>query len=113
MATAGLTADQTRRFHEEGYLCLENVLDGAALDPLIAEFASVIDRESRQLRALGKIDSLFEEHDFQTRLAKLSEQSPKAFQAVFHTIHTGPAIFDLIRNPRLLDIEESLVGPEI
>src|SRR6476660_7949069 len=113
MAMAGLTADRLQTFHEQGYLCLENLLDAADLDPLIAEFNGIVDRESRTLLAQGAIDSRFDECDFETRLAEISRQSPKAFQALFHRMHTGPAIFNLIRNPKLLDIAVSLFGPEI
>ena len=35
------------------------------------------------------------------------------FQKLFSGAHTGPALFDLLINPKLLDIAESLVGPEI
>jgi phytanoyl-CoA hydroxylase len=110
---AGLTVAQVQTFHEQGYLCLEHVLDAADLNPLIGEFRAIIDRESRKLLEQGKIDSLYEECGLETRLAKISAQSPDAFQALFFTMHTGPAMFDLIRNPKLLGIAASLVGPEI
>lgn len=115
MADSGcpLTATQIQTFHDQGYLCLEHVLDAADLDPLSAELMATIDRASRTLLAHGKIDRLFEECGFDTRLAKITNQSPGAFRAIFHRQHTGPAMFGLVRNPKLLDIAASLVGPEV
>jgi len=108
-----LTGDQIHSFHEQGYLCLEQVLAAADLEPLIAEFTAIVDREARTLRAQGLIDSLFEECGFDTRLAKITKQSPAAFRTLFFRMHTGPAMFELIRNPKLLDLAASLVGPEL
>ena len=39
-----------------------------------------------------------------TLWARSTEDSP---------MHTGPAVFDLITHPRLLDVVEQLIGPEI
>jgi phytanoyl-CoA hydroxylase len=108
-----LTTEQIQTFHDQGYLCLEHVLSAADLDPLIAEFTTIIDRTARTLFDEGKIDSLYEECGFDTRMAKITEQSPGVFRVLFFKIHTGPAMFDLIRNPKLLDVAASLVGPEI
>ena len=108
-----LTTEQIRTFHEHGYLLIENALEPADLNPLITEFEAVVDRYAKQLYEKGEIDSTFAAHGFDTRLAKVTEQSPVAFQALFSGVHTGPALFELIRNEKLLDIAESLVGPEI
>lgn len=110
---AELTPKQVQQFWEEGYLLLFSVLSLEDLTPLIQEFGAVVDRCARQLYTEGKISSLYEDEGFNTRLACISRESEEAFYALFSGVHTGPALFNLLINPKLLDIAESLVGPEI
>jgi len=83
------------------------------LNPLIAEFEEIVDRSASQLYAQGELDSEFKTDGFDTRLAKITEQSPVVFQKLFSGAHTGSALFDLLVNPKLLAIAEALIGPEI
>jgi len=108
-----LTDSQIHDFNENGYLLIENALEPNDLNPLIKEFGEVVENGAAQLYADGEIDSEFKTEGFDTRLAKISEQSELLFQKVFSGVYTGPALFDLLVNPKLLDIAESLVGPEI
>ena len=108
-----LSNSQIYDFNENGYLLVEDALTSDDLNPLIEEFEKIVDNGAKELFADGEINSEFKEEGFDTRLAKISEQSPKVFQKVFSGAHTGPALFDLLINPKLLDIAESLVGPEI
>lgn len=109
----GLTLEQVQQFLEEGYLWLPSALAPKDLTPLIQEFESVVDQSARQLYAEGKISSLYEDKGFNTRLAWISRESEAAFRSLFSGIHTGPALFHLLVHPQLLNIAESLVGPEI
>ena len=108
-----LTDSQIHDFNENGYLLLEDALAPSDLNPLIAEFEEIVDTGAAALYEEGKIDSEFKTEGFDTRLAKITAQSPAVFQKLFSGAHTGPALFDLLINPKLLDIAESLVGPEI
>ena len=108
-----LSNSQIHDFKENGYLLVEDALSSDDLNPLIEEFEQIIDIGAKQLFTDGEIDSEFKEEGFDTRLAKITEQSPSVFQKVFSGAHTGPALFNLLINPKLLDIAESLVGPEI
>ena len=108
-----ITDSQIHKFNENGYLLVEDALDSADLNPLIAEFEGIVDRGASQLYMEGEIDSEFKTESFETRLAKITEQSPVVFQKLFSGAHTGPALFDLLVNPKLLDVAEALVGPEI
>lgn len=108
-----LTAAQRRDFNENGYLLIADALAPSDLNPLIAEFSEIIDAEASRLYAEGVLDSEFRTEGFDTRLAKITEQSPVVFQQLFSGTHTGPALFDLLINPKLLGIAEALVGPEI
>ena len=108
-----LTNSQIHNFNENGYLLVEDALAPSDLNPIIAEFEAIVDKGASQLYAEGEIDSEFKTEGFDTRLAKITAQSPVVFQKLFSGAHTGPALFDLLINSKLLDIAESLVGPEI
>ena len=108
-----MTDSQIRDFNESGYLLIEDALSPDDLNPLIEEFEEIVDTGASQLYAEGELDSEFKGEGFDTRLAKITAQSPAVFQKVFSGAHTGPALFELLVNPKLLDIAESLVGPEI
>ncbi len=108
-----LTDSQVQSFEENGYLLIENALTPDDLNPLISEFEEIVDEGASQLFKDGLIDSEFKTEGFDTRLTKITEQSPTVFQQVFSGAHTGPALFHLLINSKLLDIAESLVGPEI
>lgn len=108
-----LTEVQIHNFNENGYLLVENALTADDLNPLISEFEEIVDTGASQLYKDGEIDSEYKTEGFDTRLAKITEQSPHIFQKVFSGAHTGPELFYLLINSKLLDIAESLVGPEI
>ena len=123
---SGLTADQRAQFDAEGYLVVEDVLDrDADLQPLLVEYASVLDELAHQYRAEGAIAATYEELDFPDRLVRISVESGRKLSGHFDIslpqtgirpdtpIHLGPAVFDLLTKPRLLDVVESVVGPEI
>ncbi len=108
-----LNEAQIHDFYEYGYLLIEDALAPEDLKPLMTEFEAIVDEGAAQLYADGEIDSEFKSEGFDTRLAKITEQSNAVFQRVFSGVHTGPALFDLLVNTKLLDIAESLVGSEI
>lgn len=108
-----LTDTQIQNFNENGYLLVEDALAPEDLNPLIAEFEEIVDAGAAQLYENGELDSPFKTEGFDTRLARITEQSPVVFQKLFSGAHTGPALFKLLVNPKLLDIAESLVGTEI
>ena len=124
---AGLTVEQLDRFHEDGYLVVEDVLTEADLAAVEIEYREIIDRVAADLVEQGKIRPL--------RGGTFSENYIEAMQQLedmydlyqhldislplldeldaSHTMNAGPAVFRLLTNPRLLDIAESVIGPEI
>ena len=121
-----LDQDSIKKFNEEGYLVAENLLDEKRdIQPLVDEYASQLDILARQCVSQGKLSSHHFNLPFGERLtqilgelgenyiynfeitlpfAKITENTP---------IHLGPAVFNLMRSPRMLDAVESLIGPEI
>jgi hypothetical protein len=110
---AGLTAAQREQYEEEGFVVFERLFEPAELQPMIAELEATVDRLAREYRAEGRITSLCEGQGFKTRLIGLFEQSEAMRDEFVGSRHIGPAIFDLLRHPKLVDIAEDLVGPEV
>ncbi len=108
-----LSNEQVARFHDEGYLMVEGVLSREELQPVIAEVEEAIERGARKLHAEGELGRLYEEEGFETRLTRIHAETPKLYWSICSGQLAGRGIFGLISNPRLLDIVECLVGPEI
>ena len=131
-----LTARQVRRFQSEGYVVAPNLLvPEEDLQQVMDEYASVLDRVSQRMLAAGEIDNAHADLAFGDRLISLvkdtgyldadpfdinlpvrnygrkwSRAVPFSYKSQFHF---GPAIFGLLRNERLLDAVQSLIGSEI
>jgi phytanoyl-CoA dioxygenase PhyH len=108
-----LTPQQLDRFHTDGFLVLENALRDEDLDPVIREYEEKIDRRARELHAAGKLSRLYEEEPFERRFACICCETMELYPEMDIMHHRGKAAFDFLRNDRLLDIVESIVGPEI
>ena len=121
-----LTAAQIEEFNEQGFLVVENVLDPEEdIAPVIAEYGEVLDRLARELYERGEISSTYDHLPFGERLTRVYVESGKVYAQYFDfslpqkgikadtPFWTGPAVFNALRNESLLDLAESLVGPEI
>lgn len=108
-----LTLQQIVDFQTDGYLIAEDVLTDAELQPVIDEISQIIDQGARALKAEGKITELYENEPFETRIALLSEQSREIVKNLDISSTLGEAMFNFLRNDRLLDVVESLLGREI
>ena len=121
-----LTQAQKEQFIEEGYLVVEDVLDPIRdIQPVLDEYAEVLDGIARSLYAEGAITSTYRELPFEQRLIQVSMESGRNFPQHFDfslpqsgikhdtPIHVGPAVFHALTHPRLLDLAEQMVGPEI
>ena len=122
-----LSSDQLDLFQRNGYLVVEQVLDDSDLVPLEREYAALLDDMAKRLYEQGEIDSAYAELDFAERFAKVVAQYPECIDqmnislpldngdidAERYRAHTGPAVFELLRNPKELDVVESVIGPEI
>lgn len=113
LATKHLTAEQLEFFDREGYLIAENVLDDSDLQPVIDEIHAEVNARAKQLVAEGKLSSTFEEYGFARQLTMISRETDQVASSIWNGALCGPAFFDLIRNEKLLDVAESLCGPEL
>lgn len=114
------------QLEDDGYVVLRGVLDvDCDLQPVEQEYAGILDRLAHQWQAEGLISAVHHELPFCERLCRLLEQADVPFDRHFDIslpqsglseqtpIHNGPAIFQLLRSPRVLDAVEQVIGPEI
>jgi ectoine hydroxylase-related dioxygenase (phytanoyl-CoA dioxygenase family) len=111
-----LSDKQIRQFETDGYLVVENILDDTILDPVRAEYHALLDRlcdgwgitgeafEDKLLKAYAAGHDWFQPMDISLPGDRITEDTP---------MHFGPAVFDMVTAPRLLDMVEDLIGPEI
>ncbi|MDB5074499.1 MAG: hypothetical protein JWO42_678 [Chloroflexi bacterium] len=122
----GLTNAQLAQFHEQGYLVVEGVLDVARdIQPVLDEYARVLDQVAIHFLEQGAIAALYQDLPFRERLIRICGESGKSVSQFFDCslpqtgvrsdtpMHVGPAVFGMLTCPRLLDVVQSVVGPEI
>lgn len=124
MLASAIQVDR-QRFERDGYLLLQDVFDPVAdLDPVVAEYAARLDEVATEWARQGVIDSAYADLPFAERFAHvLNDVGPDGYRAFDITLsgavteatpmHTGPGVFNLISHPRVLDVVEQLIGPEI
>lgn len=117
----GLNSEQIAFYKDQGYLLVENVLPVEDLQPLIAELNESVDQNARKVQAQGGLSELFEDEPFERRLARLVDSvahpSQTSFEDTFfeglHGKLKTEGMFAILTHPAILDIVESLIGPEI
>lgn len=121
-----LTSEQIAQFEDEGYLLVRGLFDPAQdLDPIIEEYKGVLDNLAGDLYTAGEISSPHDDLPFGERLTRVYQESGKVHAQYFDfslpqadvkpdtPFWAGPAVFAALRNEKLLDAVESLIGPEI
>ena len=120
-----LRSHQIDDFHENGYLAVDGLLDyDLDIAPVIAEYQQLLDELCARWVADGRLPETYSDLPFERRLVEVYKAGLDYAQAIDialpnakvyadTTMHTGPAVFDLLRSPRLLSAVESLIGGEI
>lgn len=119
-----LTQSQIDAFHTQGYLIIEDLIDEATRQAVVAEYAELMDRLYDQWFAEGKVPKATPGMGFWDKLEVAFKAGFDWYQPLDISLphdnitddtpmHFGPAVFDMARAPRILDIVESLIGPEI
>ena len=108
-----LTPEQVAQFAEDGYLLLRGALTDADLDPIIAEYEEYIGRRAEELLAAGDISALYADEPFDRRLVSICREDDAIYRELDIMHLRGRASFEFLHNDHLLDLVESLVGPEI
>jgi phytanoyl-CoA hydroxylase len=107
-----LSSEQVGQFEREGYLVVDEVFDEDTLQAVEREITAEIDRRSAELVKSGELSRSYAEADFLHRLALISAETDKVARGIWNGALAGPAIFNLIRYPVLLDIATQLCGSE-
>jgi len=121
-----LTPAQREQFEMEGYVVVDGVLDSVEdLAPVIADCEQVLDGLAEALFREGRIQSTYSGLDSGGRLIQVCIESGQNFYQYFDIslpqtgvrhdtpINVSPAMFRLLTSPRLLDLAEDLIGPDI
>ena len=124
--TTTLSKSQVEKFVEDGYLLFEDLLDPVEdLDPIIEEYESVLDRIASELYEQGEVTSRYEGLAFGERLTRITNETGKSLVRFFSPylpprnterdtpFWAGPAVFNAIRNDKIMDALEPLIGGEI
>jgi phytanoyl-CoA hydroxylase len=116
-----LTDDQIAAFHRDGVLVVNDVVEPVILDAVRDEYCGLLDA----LYAGWQQDGLVPEASgFNDKLIAAYRAGCDWFQPLDISLpgdritadtpmHFGPAVFDMIRSKRILNVVETLIGPEI
>ena len=120
-----LTPAQRQFFSQNGYLVIDDLFDEeTVLSPVRTEYAGLLNGLVDSWIAEGALDPQARDLDFFGKLHHCYVRGLDWFQPLDISLpgdeiapdtpmHFGPAVFDLLTNARLLDVVESLIGPEI
>lgn len=122
-----LTQQQQDSFKKNGFLVVHNVLNDDDLVALEREYAEYLDETCGALHQQGLIPSTFSECGFSERYARTLAAYPDCIDNFnislplvngkvdpdTYNAHFCEALFRLQRNDKILDLVESLIGPEI
>src|SRR5271166_4873286 len=125
-----LSAEERERylalFRERGYAIIEGLLSDDDLEPVVREYEFVVDRLAEAWLKQGKVSDYDRNGLLADRLLRFMRDTdgachqhldislPLVGQIREDTpMHLGAAVFDLLRNPRLLDAVEIFIGGEI
>ena len=110
-----LTAEQVDTYEEDGYLVLPDLLDDEDLAPARIAMMQKVDQMAADLLSAGLVADPLLSEPFRTRLARLFDGlGEEEFLAYGRSWRDRlPGYYMLMRNPKILDAVESLIGPEI
>ena len=123
---SSLKPEQLEHFEHFGFVAVEGVLDPeGVIDSVIEEYAGVLDRLADELYQEGKIGSRYEDLEFGERVTQIYAESGEVYNGYFDfslpqggieedtPFWVGPAVFNALTAPDLLDVVECFIGPEI
>jgi len=115
-----LSQEQISKFNDQGYLVVPDVVTDA-LPAVRAEYEDLLDGIWQPWVEDGRVSDTA---GFEDRIIAAYQAGCEYFQPMDISLptgevppgtpmHTGPATFNMMRHPRLLDLVEDLIGPEI
>lgn len=118
-----LSAGECAQFERDGFLVVENVLRPELLADIRREYQTLLNGLVADWQSAGQVGDV-SGHDFFGQLEACYRAGLDWFQPMDISLpggeiradtpfHFGPAVFDLLIHEPVLDIVESLIGPEI
>ena len=121
-----VAANVRNQLLDEGYAIIADVFDpDVDFGPIAAEWDAILDGVAGSLHAAGDVPETHAALPFAERLLALCAETGRSFHQPFDIslpqkdiapdtpLHVGPAVFGLLTHPGLLDVVESVIGPEI
>ena len=107
------TNNAAQQFEEQGFVILPRLLNAEVVAGVRREMEGWVDRLALQLVEESINEALYENEPFDTRLIRIIENCPdRMVREIRSELHL-PGMFGLFFDPRLLDLVETLLGPEI
>jgi hypothetical protein len=108
-----LSGQELAQYWEDGFVISRGLLLTEELDPVIQRIDAQVAELAAQLYSEGLISSTFDDLGFEKRLAAL-ERAYSGASVIIHSNGILPLEFaKLWSNPKLLEVIEQLLGPEI
>ena len=108
-----LSHTQLEQFHRDGFLHVAGVFNSNDLNPIKNAITAELDNRCAQLLSEGLITNAYADAPFEQRFGLLLEQCDD-IQGGFDIDSLGfDEFFNQLRNPKLLDIIESIMGSNI
>ena len=99
-----LSRQHLDRFVEQGYVVVEGALSDADLQPVIDDYASIVDGIAQRLRAEGRISQLYANEPFDMRLARICDEDSATYFESDASLDIGRTrtrgLFEIMRNPK-------------
>ncbi|MCC6424952.1 MAG: phytanoyl-CoA dioxygenase family protein [Phycisphaerales bacterium] len=106
-------SQRIQQFEDQGYVILKDVVDLQTVSAVRQELSAIVDQIALGLRAMDHVQELYESEPFETRLIKLFSFAPQLSPTQLRTNLHRPGMFGLFFHPRVLDLAEVILGPEI
>ena len=121
--TRGLLAS----FQENGFLAVDRLVPAEDLEPIEIEYAELLERVAQWLHRNCEINDTYDSLPFGQRYSQIISEFPdlhrflnislpllnENIDADTFYMHAGPAVFDLMRHPKILDVVEAIIGGKI
>ena len=127
MSRPALSPSQIQSFERDGFLALTTLLDIEDLREIEKEYEELLDKVAYRLLSENKISDSYNDLPFGHRYSRIIGEYPELHRffnvslpllnkdinpSTFH-MHSGPAVFNLMRHPKILDVVECIIGSEI
>lgn len=119
-----LTKAQRSQFDRDGFLVIEDVIDTDTLAAVRDEYAALMDGMYADWQRAGQVPPATPDMGFFDKLDAAVKAGVEWYQPLDISLphaditqatpmHFGPAVFRMATHPGILDIAESLLGPEL